>query len=411
MLNVSGWIGFISRALRRGVRNASGNVSIVFALGLVPAAGLVGVAVDYSKASQLRTRMQATLDASVLAGVKESGSTLQISKASSIFSAQIGNDWGTTPTASFSVDSTGKLSGTAQSSANTSFAGMLGVSSIAVKVSSAAITTGSSSKVCILLIDPTQSQSFLVNSGANLNAPNCEIHVRSTANPVAIFNSGTTLNVKRICLKGTTIIKNGGVNPPAETGCAAISDPFTSSMPAVSVGACAYNNQTYNPGNVTINPGVYCGWTNFNGSGALTLNPGLYIIKSGGMTFNSGWTVTGTGVTFYFVDQNATITFNGNVNFNLTPPASGTYANILMFEPSGLANTNLPINGTSGSTMQGLFYLPSRDVTINSVSNVNADKVTMVFSSLIFNSLNWTFDAGAISMAASGGTSGARLTQ
>src|SRR5207248_2046126 len=127
-------------------------------------------------------------------------------------------------------------------------------------------------------------------------------------------------------------------------------------------------------------------------------------IKGGGMTFNSGWTVTGTGVTFYLVDQNATITFNGNVNFKLTPPTSGTYANILMFEPSGLTNTNLPINGTSGSTMQGLLYLPSRDVTINSVSNVSADKVTMVFSSLIFNSLNWTFDAGAIAMTASGGT-------
>ena len=129
------------------------------------------------------------------------------------------------------------------------------------------------------------------------------------------------------------------------------------------------------------------------------------------MTFNSGWTVTGTGVTFYLVDQNATITFNGNVNFNLQAPTTGTYANILMFEPSGLANTNLPINGTSGSTMSGLLYLPSRDVTINSVSNVSADKVTMVFSSLIFNSLNWTFDAGNLAMTTSSGGGGARLAQ
>ena len=163
---------------------------------------------------------------------------------------------------------------------------------------------------------------------------------------------------------------------------------------------------------VTISPGVYCGWTNFNGSGTLTLNPGLYIIKNGGMTFNSGWTVTGNGVTFYLVDQNATITFNGNVNFKFTPPTSGTYANVLMFEPAGLANTNLPINGTSGSSLQGLLYLPSRDVMINSVSNLSGDKVTMVFSSVIFNALNWTFDAGNIAMSASAGSGGApRLTQ
>ncbi len=315
------------------------------------------------------------------------------------------------PTASFSVDVSGKLTGSATASSKASFVGLFGVNTIPVSVSSAGVTSGSASKVCILLVDPTQSQSFLVNSGANLNASNCEIHVRTTASPAAIFNSGTTLNVKRICVKGSTVIKNGDVNPPVEVSCAAISDPFAGTLPTVSVGSCTYNNQTYNPGNVTINPGVYCGWTNFNGSGTLTLNPGLYIIKSGGMTFNSGWTVTGTGVTFYLVDQNATLTFNGNVNFKLSPPTSGTYANITAFEPVGLANSNLPINGTSGSSLQGLLYLPSRDVTINSVSNVSADKVTMVFSSLIFDALNWTFDAGALAMTTSSGTQSVRLVK
>jgi Flp pilus assembly protein TadG len=385
---------------------------IIFALATIPLVGAVGISIDFVKASQLRTRMQQALDAAALAGVAESSSSLKISKATSHFQSQISNDWGTTPTASFSVDDVGKLIGTAQAAAKGSFVGMLGQSSIPVNVATAAVTSGTTSKVCILLVDPTQSQSLLVNSGANLNAPNCEIHVRSTASPAAIFNSGTTLNVKKICIKGSNIIKNGGANPPAETNCAAISDPFSSSMPVVSVGPCDYNNEVKNPGSVTINPGVYCGWTNFNGSGTLTLNPGLYIIKNGGMTFNSGWTVTGNGVTFYLVDQNATITFNGNVNFKLTPPTSGTYANVLMFEPTGLANTNLPINGTSGSSLQGLLYLPSRDVIINSVSNVSADKVTMVFSSVIFNALNWTFDAGNIAMSASSGSGGApRLTQ
>jgi Flp pilus assembly protein TadG len=412
MVGVASWVGHIRHLLCEFRRDASGGTAVMFALAIIPMVGAVGVAVDFAKATQLRSRMQSALDSAVLAGVKESTSALKISKAAAFFASQTANDWGAAPTATFSVDSTGKLTGTAQGASQASFVGIFGQSAISVTATSAAINSGASSNVCILLVAPLQSQSFLVNSGANLNAPNCEIHVRSTSNPAAIFNSGTTLNVKRICIKGTTIIKNGGANPPAETGCAAISDPFTSSMPAVSVGACNYNNQVYNPGTVTISPGVYCGWTNFNGSGNLTLNPGLYIIKSGGMTFNSSWTVTGTGVTFYLVDQDATLTFNGNVNAKLSAPTSGTYANILMFEPGGLPNRNLPINGTSGSSMQGLLYLPSRDVTINSVSNVSADKVTMVFNSLIFNSLNWTFDAGNIAMTTSTGSGGAvRLTQ
>jgi hypothetical protein len=163
------------------------------------------------------------------------------------------------------------------------------------------------SPVCILLVNPLKSQALLVNSGAQLSAPTCEVHVASTQSPAAIFN--TTLNVKRICIKGST------------------------------------------------------------------------------------------------VDQNATITFNGNVNANLSAPTTGTYANILMFEPSGLGNTNLPINGTSGSSFRGLLYLPSRDVTINSVSNVSSNSVTMVFSTLILNATNWTIAPGALSMSVATGAS------
>ncbi len=280
-----------------------------------------------------------------------------------------------------------------------------------MKVTAAATTGGGGSKVCIVLVDPTQSQAFLVNSGATINAPNCEIHVHSKGNPAAIYNAGSKLNVKRICMLGDQIIKNGGVNPPVETSCNAVADPFVSSLPAVSVGAYTYNNQVYNPGSVTLNPGTYCGWTNFNGSGTLTLNPGLYIIKDGGMTFNSGWTVRGQGVTFYLVNQNATITFNGNVNASLSAPTTGTYANILMFEPHGLANTNLPINGTSGSSFQGLMYLPSRDVIINSVSNVTSEKVTMVFSSLILNALNWNFESADREISTGSGGPGVRLVR
>jgi hypothetical protein len=51
-----------------------------------------------------------------------------------------------------------------------------------------------------------------------------------------------------------------------------------------------------------------------------------------------------------------------------------------------------------------LFYLPSRDVTINSVSNVTANSVTMVFSTLILNSTNWSIAPGALAMSRSTGT-------
>ena len=99
-LGCDAMISCVQRLYRSVVRLAgdrSGNLAVMFALALIPAAGAVGVAVDYSKASQLRTRMQDVLDAAVLAGLKESSSTLQISKASSYFQSQTSNNWGAAP--------------------------------------------------------------------------------------------------------------------------------------------------------------------------------------------------------------------------------------------------------------------------------------------------------------------------
>jgi Flp pilus assembly protein TadG len=395
------------------LRANEGNLAVIFAIAAIPVIGSIGTAVDFAKVNDVTTHLQAALDAAVLAGVKQP-SAQQISTASAIFSGDFNGKYGATATASFVQNANGSLSGIASSSVKASFLGVFGISSIPANAAATATlgtTSGAqtTSSVCILLVNALDSQALLVNSNGQITAPNCEIDVLSTQSPAAIFDWASsdgkpTPDVENICIKGSTIIKNGGANPPVQTGCAAISDPFAGTLPKVTVGACNFNNQVYNPGTVTLNPGVYCGWTNFNGSGSLTLNPGLYVIQGGGMTFNSGWSVTGTGVTFYLVDQNATITFNGNVNANLSAPTSGTYANILMFEPTGLSNTNLPINGTSGSSFTGLIYLPSRDVTINSVSNVTANNVTMVFSTLILDATNWSIAPGALSMSRATGS-------
>ncbi|MGJ5179838.1 pilus assembly protein TadG-related protein [Bradyrhizobium oligotrophicum] len=395
--------GLLRSQVRRFRRADGGQISMIFAISIIPIIVSIGAAIDFAKSSDTKTQLQKAVDAAVLAAVVQPGAQ-QSATAGSVFKGDFAGRFGTDVKATFTSNTDGSLTGTATATVRTSFLNVMGTSSLGVAVSATA-KAGAQSRtpVCILLVSTLNSQSLLVNSGAQLKAPSCEVHVLSTQNPAAIFNA--TLNVKRVCIKGSTIIKNGGVTPPAETGCAAISDPFAGTLPAVTVGACTTNNKVYDPGSVTLGPGVYCGSTNFNGSGTLTLNPGLYVIK-GTMTFNSGWTVTGNGVTFYLVDQNATLTFNGNVNATLSAPTSGTYANILMYEPNGLSTTNLPINGTSSSSYTGLMYLPSRNVTINSVSTMASNSVTMVFNTLILNQTNWTIAPGALSMSVANGPAG-----
>ena len=379
----------------------SGSAAATFAVALIPLAGAVGAFFDYSKASEVKASLQNALDAAVLAGVNATSN--KTGTASNVFTANFNDPLAQNASASFTANGDGSLSGSAQASVPTSVLAIFQISSIAVSVNakaaigSAASTT--STTVCLLLVDPTAGQSLLVNGGAKINAPDCEIDVRSTANPAAIFNSGTTLTVQKICIAGSNVIMNGGTVPVVQTGCPAIADPFAGKLPVVSAGSCTVSNQNYNGSTVTLNPGTYCGSINFNGSPTITFNPGLYVISGGTMTINSGATVTGSGVTFYFADQNSKIQFNGGITASLTAPTSGTYAGILMFEAPGLAQSQLVFNGTNGETMQGLLYLPSRQVTFNSTSNLSTEKITMVFGTMIVNATNWNFQTGGTTMS------------
>ena len=391
---------------RRFSSQCNGNIAAIFAIAIIPIVVAVGAAIDFAKSSEVKSQLQKSIDAAVLAGVTQA-STTQISTASSVFTGDYSGKYGTTASATFTQNGDGSLAGTATSSVSTSFLNVIGMTSLGVTASATA-KPGPQTKtpVCILLVSTLKSQSLLVNSGAVLNAPTCEVHVLSTQSPAAIFN--TTLNAKRICIKGSTIIKNGGANPPAVTNCATITDPYAGTLPAVDTSKCDVSvGQTYNPNTtVTLPSGVYCAGVNFNGSAGTIKLSGTYILKNSTFIINSGWTVSGSGVTFYFADQNSKIQFNGTVDVTLSAPTSGTYANVLMYEPTGLSTSQWVFNGSNASSYTGLIYLPSRDVTFNSTSNMTSTGINMVFNTLILDKTNWAIAPGALAMSVASGTAG-----
>jgi Flp pilus assembly protein TadG len=81
-------IGRHARALRR---DRSGNVAVIFGIAAIPVFGLVGAAVDYSRANSARTAMQVALDAAALTVAKEAANLTsgQVqNKAKKYFNAQ-----------------------------------------------------------------------------------------------------------------------------------------------------------------------------------------------------------------------------------------------------------------------------------------------------------------------------------
>ena len=226
------WLNSIKRRLA-AFRPASGaNVAVVFALSSVPLALGIGAAIDFSHAASVRTEMQAGLDAAVLAGVNASSTVTQsaaVAMAKNVFAGEVATIGGS-PTATFTFNSDGSLSGSATYSLPTSFGVVTGAQTLSLAVRATAVAN--QSQVCILLLDPTASQSLLANSGTNISAANCEIDVASTANPGAIFNAGTNISSKKLCLKSANYINNGGTEPNFSPSCATASNPFVGKLPA-----------------------------------------------------------------------------------------------------------------------------------------------------------------------------------
>ncbi|WP_372425454.1 TadE/TadG family type IV pilus assembly protein [Salinarimonas chemoclinalis] len=370
--------------MRRFLYDTRGSAVIPLALVLVPVIGLAGAAVDYTRTTSVRAEIQSTLDAAVIAGARAPQDHAAVAERA-FDTTRIAGVEGVD--ARFSLGEGGRVVGEVGFSVPTVFLGVVGRRSFDAEVRAEAVRASAPNGPCVLVLDERTPQPFLVNSGADVHAPDCEIHVRSRANPAAILNAGAEVSVRRLCVAGRDIIDNGATVSGLELGCAAAEDPYAGSLPVPQVGACDYSNGNYNGGNVTLSPGVYCGWHNFNGAPRVTLEPGLYVVKDGGWNVNGGvW--RGEGVTFYF-PSTAKIQFNSGMDVALSAPEGGETAGILLFEAPGLPRSQFILNNANGNTLEGLVYLPSRELVMNARSRIESDRIGMVVDRLILNVADW----------------------
>ena len=199
----------------------------MFAVSILPIAIMLGAAVDLSRASTSKSKLQSAVDAAVLAGMAVPSSQRNAT-AKMILNARLAGAGLTNIVPSWAQNGDGSFTGVATATMATSFLAVTSLSSttIPARATAALKTSASANKVCILVMDPNASQALLVNSNVTLNATHCQIDVASTASPPAIFNAGDTFNVSKICLSGNNPIQNGGSISVLSTGCAVASNTF-----------------------------------------------------------------------------------------------------------------------------------------------------------------------------------------
>ena len=359
-------------------RDSAGSVVSTFALSLLPLVGLVGAAVDYSAANNARTKLQASLDAALLAGAKD-GSTSWATTALNTFNANMKASAATAINPTFQLTSTRAYAGAATATVPSNFLGVLGVSGIDVRVTGrVTVPPSTGAYYCVMALNRTAQSALQLtgNASITINAPKCVIQVNSSSARAVDMNGNTWIkSVENCFVGGIRTVGNSTITPAPDATCKPIPDPFEN-YPRPTVGACDFTNyQLSGNQTVTLQPGVYCGGMNFSGHVTVTFAPGLYVIKDG-IISESGGTFTGNGVSFFLTGYNASLQLSGQANWHLIAPTGGPLPGFAIFldpdGPSGLAGTASSLSGQAELYFEGIVYLPTQEVTVSGTASAFA---------------------------------------
>ena len=161
------------------------------------------------------------------------------------------------------------------------------------------------------------------NATITITAPKCVLQVNSS-NLDAMDTTGNSAisSIENCFVGGVRSVGNSTISPPPDTVCKPVPDPFAA-YPRPPVGACDYTNYKL-AGNktATLQPGVYCGGMNFNGSVNVAFAPGLFVIKDGTIT-ETGGTFSGQGVSIFLTGSGAAVQLSGQADWHIVAPTDG----------------------------------------------------------------------------------------
>lgn len=381
--------------MRRFWASKSGNFAIAAAIAAVPLMLAVAGAADFVGTSDDASQLQNSLDAAGLAiGTKyqagmAAGDVRQIGQT--FFAANMNGlnaqEYAGSVTglqASASGDPSAYYISLSSSVSRASFIGGTAPWQ-ATRSSSVKIAPGA--QACVLALDPSANAAVSLQGSTNVAMNGCVIAANSSA--ADAISRGGSAQVSAACM--STVGSTSGVTPPNATlACGAPqTNQYASFDPLADVVPPAYGlcQSIPNGKTVTLSPGTYCDKTI---SGKITLNPGIYLMRNVTIKPGGNGSLTGQGVTIFLM-EGSQLYINANETVNLSPPTSGPYAGITIFQAHG--NTQaLTINGGSGSVVSGFIYAPDASIAYAGNSDMNsqgsclrlvADTVTMTGNSAI----------------------------
>lgn len=240
---------------------------------------------------------------------------------------------------------------------------------------------------CVLALNPHAASSVLVQGSADIALEGCVIASNSDSSTAVARGGSAKISADCVSTVGGTSGLSGSSNADLECP-TPLERQYASFDPLASVAPPSYGGCTGMPGGKTktLSPGTYCDKTF---SGEITLEPGIYILRGGEIRLGGNGSLIGKGVTIFLMED-AQMSIEANQMVQLSPPATGPYAGITLFQPA-VNKSALTVNGTSGSYISGYIYAPGAEVFYagNSIAGdggclrIVADTVELIGNSAI----------------------------
>ncbi len=427
----------LRRTIQRYLRSKRGNVTFIGTLAAVPVIGAAGMAIDYARISRVHDRMQMVVDGAALAAVSAKNlsgtSTQKAATRITIAKSYLNNGFVALTDARLLGQPTVTANGatvsiTARAEVKGSFTnvfdtlktsseigdggggetpGVIG-RTYGITVSTTASFKSGASPLCMLVLNPTDSQSLQIQGTADLFAPGCAVWVNSSSNSGLYENGTATMTAKTICVNGNYTGTGYYPNMPqyGATNCPVYPDPLkakfltdydTAYADASANGPvncfktgkkCRYDgysttNKKYSPltltgssTDVTLQPGIYDGGIDVKAGATVRLAAGTYFIQnglfstrqatvmnadSGGVTIIMTEPTAGTKVTN---STQTRIDIQAQTNLSLKAPSAGAFAGIVIAQhPNSITSTSKTtansVIGGGVMSLTGMVYYPS----------------------------------------------------
>jgi Flp pilus assembly protein TadG len=385
-------------------RRRKGSIAIYVAIAAIVLIGVMGLAVDTGYAVTARMQLQAAADAAALAGAAQLGvpgqTNWNVVRAAAVATASRNNAIGCCPNgvvldpnpsnapegdvvvgkwkydnasgtyvldpsdpAPDAVQVFARCGGTSKNPPLQLLFGPLFGQSTSEGGRPAIARLSSASDPFVLILDGSANGALSMNGSGTLDVSAGSIQVNSSDScGLKIAGNSGTITAQSTKIVGSSCAGNGLVGSVA-SGAPAISDPLASLPEPSSAGMSSLPAIT---GSGTYSPGYYPGGISMNGGTAVLL-PGVYVIGSQnpgkGVDLHGSAFLSGDGVTL-FLESGASLGISGNgAGFRLTPPLTGTYAGITIFE-SRSDTQDASLGGGGSIDLQGILYVPSATITL-----------------------------------------------